>query len=75
MLVVWSMAAWAEGEDAGVVDAGHHVEQRRLTVARRADNGHELAGHNVERNTLQDGHVTVADVEALNHVLDLDDGR
>ncbi len=60
---------------AGVVDAGDHVEQRRFAVARRADDGHELAGHDVERDAFEDGHVAVADVEAFDDVLDLDDGR
>jgi hypothetical protein len=60
---------------AGVVDAGDHVEQRRFAVARWADDGDELAGHDVERDAFENRHLTIANGEVLGDVLDLDDGR
>ena len=49
----------------GAVNAGDHVEQRGLAVARRPDDGQKLALLDLEGNPLEDGDFGIADRETL----------
>src|SRR4029453_16360853 len=52
-------------------EAGDHAQRRRLAAARRAQQGEELAGGDVERHPV-DGHH--AAVEGLGHIVEADGG-
>jgi hypothetical protein len=46
---------------AGMIDAGDHVQQRRLPVSRRPDDGDELPAGDLQRDLLQDEDDLLAD--------------
>jgi hypothetical protein len=55
---------------ARLIEAGEHVEDRRLAAARMADEAHELAGFHAEVQVFEDGRR----LEALGDAFDADQG-
>src|SRR5262249_12114616 len=57
-----------------VEKAADHVEQGRLAAARRADDADELPGRDAERDMVERGQHAVRRLEALDDVVDHQDG-
>src|SRR4029079_6738638 len=62
------------GARRGLIERTEQVQHRRLAGARRADDGHQLAGRHRERHAVERAHGRAARV-LLDHVDEAYDGR